>query len=50
MARAGLLGRSDFEALLEGLVDLARDLERANDNFYDWEQRDIDEYLIKIFD
>ena len=31
-------------------VDLARDLERANDNFYDWEQRDIDEYLIKIFD
>ncbi|MEM9337018.1 MAG: M15 family metallopeptidase [Patescibacteria group bacterium] len=30
--------------------DLARDLERDNASFYDWEQREIDEYLIKIFD
>lgn len=30
--------------------DLARDLNRANETFYDWSQRDIDEYLIKIFD
>ena len=30
--------------------DLARDLNRAGDTFYDWSQRDIDEYLIKIFD
>lgn len=31
-------------------VDLARDLHRKGDNFYDWDQRKIDEYLIKIFD
>ncbi len=31
-------------------VDLARDLDRSGDSFYDWEQRRIDEYLIKIFD
>lgn len=31
-------------------IDLARDLERNGDHFYDWEQRRIDEYLIKIFD
>jgi D-alanyl-D-alanine carboxypeptidase len=30
--------------------DLARDLDRANAHFYDWEQRKIDEYLISIFD
>jgi LAS superfamily LD-carboxypeptidase LdcB len=30
--------------------DLARDLDRANASFYDWEQRKIDEYLISIFD
>ena len=30
--------------------DLAKDLERKNDYFYDWEQRDIDEYLLNIFD
>lgn len=30
--------------------DLARDLDRANATFYDWEQRKIDEYLISIFD
>ncbi|MBY0538254.1 M15 family metallopeptidase [Patescibacteria group bacterium] len=29
---------------------LARDLDRANASFYDWEQRKIDEYLISIFD
>ena len=29
---------------------LARDLERDNAHFYDWEQRKIDEYLIEIFD
>jgi D-alanyl-D-alanine carboxypeptidase len=31
-------------------TDLARDLHRADATFYDWEQRKIDEYLIKIFD
>lgn len=31
-------------------IDLARDLHRLNDSFYDWDQRRIDEYLIKIFD
>lgn len=31
-------------------VDLARDLDRANANFYDWDQRKIDTYLISIFD
>ncbi len=30
--------------------DLARDLKRANANFYDWEQRRIDEYLLEVFD
>lgn len=30
--------------------DLARDLDRDNAHFYDWEQRKIDEYLISIFD
>lgn len=30
--------------------DLARDLHKANANFYDWDQRKIDGYLIKIFD
>jgi LAS superfamily LD-carboxypeptidase LdcB len=30
--------------------DLARDLDRADASFYDWEQRKIDEYLISIFD
>lgn len=30
--------------------DLARDLHRANASFYDWDQRDIDKYLISIFD
>lgn len=30
--------------------DLARDLERADATFYDWDQRRIDEYLVKIFD
>ena len=30
--------------------DLARDLDRANASFYDWDQRKIDEYLISIFD
>lgn len=29
---------------------LARDLDRKGDNFYDWSQRDIDEYLIYLFD
>jgi D-alanyl-D-alanine carboxypeptidase len=29
---------------------LARDLKRDNAHFYDWEQRRIDEYLVKIFD
>ncbi len=31
-------------------VDLARDLHRADAQFYQWDQRKIDEYLIKIFD
>ncbi|MCA9365705.1 M15 family metallopeptidase [Candidatus Kaiserbacteria bacterium] len=31
-------------------VDLARDLRKDNAHFYDWEQREIDKYLIKIFD
>ncbi len=31
-------------------VDLATDLHDANANFYDWDQRGIDEYLVKIFD
>ena len=30
--------------------DLARDLERTNDTFYDLEQREIDKYLLTIFD
>lgn len=30
--------------------DLARDLNRAGANFYDWEQREIDKYLLTIFD
>lgn len=30
--------------------DLARDLHDDGKNFYEWDQRDIDEYLIKIFD
>lgn len=29
---------------------LAKDLERDDSHFYDWEQRKIDEYLIEIFD
>lgn len=31
-------------------IDLARDLHRSDKNFYDLDQRDIDEYLLKIFD
>lgn len=31
-------------------VDLATDLHRKDAHFYDWDQRKIDEYLIKIFD
>lgn len=31
-------------------VDLARDLHRADAQFYEWDQRKIDEYLIRIFD
>jgi len=31
-------------------VALAKDLDRAGDHFYDWEQRKIDDYLVKIFD
>ena len=31
-------------------TDLARDLHRADEHFYEWDQRKIDEYLIKIFD
>lgn len=31
-------------------TDLARDLNRANADFYDWDQRKIDEYLLTIFD
>jgi D-alanyl-D-alanine carboxypeptidase len=30
--------------------DLAQDLHKAGKNFYDMDQRDIDEYLIKLFD
>lgn len=30
--------------------DLAKDLHRANNHFYDWDQRKIDTYLITIFD
>lgn len=30
--------------------DLARDLNRADAHFYDWDQRKIDTYLVKIFD
>ena len=30
--------------------DLARDLKRDDAYFYDWDQREIDEYLISIFD
>lgn len=30
--------------------DLARDLDRKNESFYDLAQRDIDEYLLEIFD
>ncbi len=30
--------------------DLASDLKRDDASFYDWDQRKIDEYLIKIFD
>lgn len=30
--------------------DLADDLRRKNTTFYDWDQRTIDEYLVKIFD
>jgi D-alanyl-D-alanine carboxypeptidase len=30
--------------------DLADDLKRANATFYDWDQRKIDGYLVKIFD
>lgn len=31
-------------------VELATDLHRAGDHFYDWDQREINEYLISIFD
>lgn len=31
-------------------TDLAKDLNRSNDHFYDLDQRDIDKYLISIFD
>ncbi len=31
-------------------TDLARDLNRENVQFYEWDQRKIDEYLISIFD
>jgi len=31
-------------------VDLARDLKRDDAYFYDWDQRDIDQYLLTIFD
>lgn len=30
--------------------DLARDLHKADSTFYEWDQRDIDEYLIDFFD
>lgn len=31
-------------------IDLATDLHRENADFYTWDQRKIDEYLVKIFD
>lgn len=31
-------------------VELAKDLHRKDDSFYDWDQRTIDEYLVNIFD
>ncbi|MFW5853131.1 MAG: M15 family metallopeptidase [Patescibacteria group bacterium] len=31
-------------------VRLAKDLHREGDNFYDWNQRDIDEYLIHLYE
>jgi len=31
-------------------TDLARDLHRADAHFYDWDQREIDKYLLTIFD
>lgn len=31
-------------------IDLATDLHRKNADFYTWDQRTIDEYLVKIFD
>lgn len=31
-------------------TDLAKDLNRDDAHFYDWDQRDIDEYLLTIFD
>lgn len=31
-------------------TELARDLDRANDTFYDLDQREINEYLLNIFD
>jgi LAS superfamily LD-carboxypeptidase LdcB len=31
-------------------IDLATDLHRQNADFYTWDQRKIDEYLVKIFD
>ena len=31
-------------------IDLATDLHRGNADFYTWDQRTIDEYLVKIFD
>lgn len=31
-------------------TDLARDLERKNDTFYDLDQREIDKYLLNLFD
>lgn len=31
-------------------VDLATDLHRTGANFYDWEQRKIDGYLVRLFD
>lgn len=31
-------------------TDLAKDLDRADASFYDWDQRKIDEYLISVFD
>ncbi|MCA9359694.1 D-alanyl-D-alanine carboxypeptidase family protein [Candidatus Nomurabacteria bacterium] len=31
-------------------TDLARDLDRSNDSFYDLDQRELDEYLLNFFD